>query len=326
MLVYVSHMRMRPLDHNSLGMLRTVGPDQPIKEVQTMTRVIRKAAHLPLIFLRTFCSTTLARLSSTSGFTTIGENEPDAYRKAMLAKAELLQKRVNDSRRFQLIGEREERSIIPAECTIAMVTAKYLSCYRGILMLKAPNDLSILYQMFWNVRPRTVIELGSFTGASALWMADALNGANIECSVFSVELDHSLLHPQIKSLQPPNLSFIQGDCNKIQEVFPSEFLSAQPHPFIVIDDAHTNFDNVMDHFHHHLTPGDYLVCEDTSPDVPADLLGITDKPNEWGYDKLHKWSRFLSKHGNMYAIDSFFSDLFGYNGSSNWNGYARRMK
>ena len=52
--------------------------------------------------------------------------------------------------------------------------------------------------MFWHVRPRTVIELGTFTRASALWMAYS----DIECNVFSIDLDHSLLHPIIKSLQP----------------------------------------------------------------------------------------------------------------------------
>ena len=177
--------------------------------------------------------------------------------------------------------------------------------------------------MFWHVRPRTVIELGSFTGASALWMTDALEGADIECNVFSVDIDHSLLHPKIKSLQPPNLSFIEGDCHNIKEVLPSEFLSAQPRPMIVIDDAHENFENVMDHFHHHLIPGDYIVCEDTWPYVPSEVF---DNSVRWGLWKLHAWKKFLGKYGDMYAVDSFFCDYYGYNASSNWDGFARRMK
>ena len=90
-----------------------------------------------------------------------------------------------------------------------------ITFYRGIDMLKGPVDLSILYQMFWHIKLRTIIELGAFTGASGLWMADSLNAANIEGNVFSVYLDLSLLHPQIKSLQPHNLLFIEGDCYKI---------------------------------------------------------------------------------------------------------------
>ena len=77
-------------------------------------------------------------------------------------------------------------------------------------------------------------------------MADSLNGANIKCNVFLADLDLSLLHPQIKSLQPHNLSFIEGDCYKIDKVFPPEFLKTQPHPLILIDDAHENSDNVLD--------------------------------------------------------------------------------
>ena len=48
-----------------------------------------------------------------------------------------------------------------------------------------------------------MIELGAFTGASALWIADSLNGADIECNVFSADIDLSLLHPKIDSLRPP---------------------------------------------------------------------------------------------------------------------------
>ena len=77
---------------------------------------------------------------------------------------------------------------MPAAATEAMVAGKYLGFYRGIDLLKGPEDLFIL---FWHVRPHTVIELGSFTGASALWMTDALKGSNIECIVFSVDIDLS---------------------------------------------------------------------------------------------------------------------------------------
>ena len=154
---------------------------------------------------------------------------PGAYHEAMSLKLELLQRRMKDPQRFQAIGDREERSSISPQAIRAITAGKYLTFYRGCDMFKVPEDLSILYQMFWHVRPRTVLELGSYNGGSALWMADALNGANIECSVFSMDIDLSLLHPQIKSIQLPNLSFIQGDCNKLQEAFPPEFLSAQPH-------------------------------------------------------------------------------------------------
>ena len=279
-----------------------------------MAALARIRVRFPRVFLRSFPLS----LVTDAGANAMPGNDPEVYREAMSQKTEILKRRMIDPNRFQCISEREERSLTSLEAVRSSTEGKYLGFYRGIDLLKGPEDLFILYQMFWHV---TVIELGSFTGASALWMADALKGSNIECNVFSVNIDLSLLHPLIKSLQPPNLSFFEGDCNEIEEVFPTRFLNEQPHPIIVIDDVHENSENIMEYFHKHLIPGDYIICEDTNPNLPNQMTG-----GHWGFDKLHAFSKFLSKHGDVYAIDSFFTNFFGYNASSNWNGYARRMK
>ena len=256
-------------------------------------------------------------------------NEPACYKNFLTDKPKLLQARLDDPKRFQHISEREERSLIPAEASRKMIAAKYFSVYRGMDMLKGPLDTAVLSQLFWHVRPRTVIELGAFTGGSAIWMTDDLNNANIESNVFSVDIDLSLLHPSAKTIKPPNLTFIEGDTREIEKVLPSIFLAAQPHPFVLIDDAHEDFDRLMEHFHQHLIPGDYILCEDTCPFVSmtVDNPLHTDSDHiDIGLEKLHSWKTFLAKHGDVYAVDSFFCDYFGYNASSNWDGYVRRMK
>ena len=279
-----------------------------------------------LIFHRSFSTSLSVRNTDRDGFLS-KENDPDDYKQLLSDRADILQERLKDPNRFQPIGMREERSILSPETVKSIMTGKYINCvYRGIEMLKGPEDLAILYQVLWHVKPRTVIELGAFTGASALWIADSLNISNIECNVFSTDIDLSLLHPLTKAAQPPNLTFIECDNSDIDKFLSSDFLKKQPHPFIIIDDAHENFDKAMGHFHHYTIPGDYILCEDTSPDV---TFGMIDKRNIYvpaGFKKLNIWKQFLAKHGDTYAIDSFFCDLFGYNGSSNWDGYARRMK
>ena len=256
-------------------------------------------------------------------------NEPATYKSFVTDKPKLLKGRLDDPNRFQHINEREERSLITPEAARKMVDAKYFSVYRGMDMLKGPLDIAILSQLFWHVRPRTVIELGAFTGASAVWITDNLSLANVQSNVYSVDIDLSLLHPSAKMLKPPNLNFIEGDTREIEKVLPSDFLAAQPHPILIIDDAHEEFNRVMEHFHKHLIPGDYIVCEDTFPYLPSTLHNPlhTDSDHvDIGLDKLHSWKRFLAKHENTYAVDSFFCDYFGYNASSNWDGYVRRMK
>ena len=51
----------------------------------------------------------------------------------------------------------------------------------------------------------------------------------------------------------------------------------------------------------------------------------SDCKEEWGPGKLNWLRRFLTEHDQYYAVDSFFTDFFGYNGTANWNGYIRRM-
>ena len=256
-------------------------------------------------------------------------NESTQYTSLLSDKRKALQDRQNNPKRFQIITEREERSDLHPDSVKGIVSGKYRSVYRGIDMLKAPVDTAILYQMFWYIKPCTVIELGSFTGGSALWIVDTLNTSNIECNVFSVDIDLSNLDPMTRQHQPTNLTFFEGDNKEINKVLTPEFLHAQQHPLIVIDDAHIDFDVVMEYFDKFLIPGDYLVCEDTSPDMPDSLQGALDAAEGYtrvGLEKLMIWKTFLEKHGDKYAVDSFYSDFFGYNASSNWDGYVRRMK
>ena len=69
---------------------------------------------------------------------------------------ELAEKRLRDAlaspSRFQSIGEREDQTDItyyPA--------GKYILRYRGAYLMKNPTDLSVYYQLFTHVRPRTVL-------------------------------------------------------------------------------------------------------------------------------------------------------------------------
>ena len=237
-----------------------------------------------------------------------------------------LQDRLQNTSRFQSIGERDERSTLSSEAQRGIISGKCFTVYRGMAMLKGPLELLVYMQMFWHIKPRTVIEFGAYSGASAIWMADVLKLSEVECNIYSVDIDLSLLDTRAKELQPPNVTFLEGDCNKIENVFPSEFLARLPHPWIIFEDFHEGTTGMLEHFHCHMTPGDYIVCEDTAPDIPNAPGAYTYFKNIVGFPKLNIWKCFLAKYGEMYAIDTFFNDLFGYNSSSHWNGFVKRMK
>ncbi len=52
----------------------------------------------------------------------------------------------------------------------------------------------VIYQrLFWHVKPATVIELGAYSGAFAIWIADELCLMDLHCQVYSVDIDLSLI-------------------------------------------------------------------------------------------------------------------------------------
>ena len=86
---------------------------------------------------------------------------------------------------------------------------------------------------------------------------------------------------------------------------------------------------VLEHFHKFMKEGDYIVYDDTDPETPImNGMGWDNYPpyEPWGYGKLHTLKEFLTKYEDFYRVDSYLTDLFGYNATNNWNGYVRRMK
>jgi len=76
----------------------------------------------------------------------------------------------------------------------------------------------------------------------------------------------------------------------------------------VIEDAHVNVKAVLTHLNRSMRSGDYLIVEDT------------------GYiRKKHEALReFARAHPGQFHVDTRFTDLFGYNGTFNFNGYLRK--
>ena len=211
------------------------------------------------------------------------------------------------------------------------VPAKYMTVYRGCDILKTPEDFETYHQLFWYIRPATVIELGTYTGGMTIWMADTMKLIDNPCHIYTFDLDISLLDDlAAKLLDPKDATFLQGDCYAIEKTFAPNFLQQLPHPWVVIDDVHENLTNVLKHFHRFMKEGDYLVVEDTDPNIPNDfpssLYDLYGVPV--GANKLEEVQNFLREYEvhYHYAVDSFFTDLFGYNGTWHWHGFIKRMK
>lgn len=159
--------------------------------------------------------------------------------------------------------------------------------WKGLPLFKTVFDFSLYTMLLWNLKPRTIIELGSGTGASAVWLADLLNTFELDGNIYSVDLKKP-------TLKHKNVSFIEGDCRAIHSLFSDDFLKHQPHPWLVIEDAHVNTYGVLCHFHSYCVPGDYILIEDSKT-----------KRNDIG--------RFLIQHPDCYKVDTHYTDFFGRN-------------
>lgn len=229
--------------------------------------------------------------------------------------------------RFQSIAERERRSDLSSETVRRIAQGKYLTRWKGLEVMKDPFDLTLYQRLFWDVRPGTVIEIGAYSGGTAVWMADILAAMGIKTDLWSMDIDLSLLAPEARDHK--SIRFIEGNSNDIAAALPPTTLRELKHPVIVIEDAHVNVLEVLNHFHDHcLLPGDYIIADDTNPDGPATTHMAVDPEVPYrpvGPEKLEIIEQFIARNPEAYKVDRGLCDMFGYNMTWNWNGYLKRV-
>ena len=236
-----------------------------------------------------------------------------------LAK-EKLREALASPTRFQSINERKDITDV-----IYDSTGKYISEYRGAFLMKNPNELSVYYQLFTHVRPKVVFEMGTYSGASAIWYDDAAKSLDLDCHIYSIDIEPLLLDEGLKQKKPNTVDFIIGDMTKIEDVFPPSMLEPLPHPWLIVEDSHGNANAVVEHFHRFMEVGDYVVIEDTSPHVPTNGHGFVKDATKCGPEQLNLLKSLLrSPVGQNFKVDSFFTDLHGYNCTWHWHGFLRK--
>lgn len=229
--------------------------------------------------------------------------------------------------RYQSIEQREDRSDMSLEAVRTYFNGRYKQLYRGVPIMKSPDDMAVFYQLLWYLQPATIIEIGTYSGGFTLWMSDNLRLLPNRCELYSMDIDLSNLHSTVKQHKPENVHFLQGDSYNIEKTFTPEMMSQLKHPMVVIEDAHINVVPLLTYFHQFLQEGDYLVVEDGNPDMPTvPGMGLVyEEFVPWGPYKLNPLRSFLTEYKRWYSVDSFYTDFFGYNGTCNWHGIIRKM-
>jgi len=226
--------------------------------------------------------------------------------------------------RYQKVNEREYRSDHDNACLLNLHKGKYKIVSRGIPMMKHSLDIIIQEQLLWELKPQTIFEFGCYSGASALWLSDTMKRYEVETHLYTLDLDTSLVSPLAKNNK--NITVIEDDVANVAKIFPEEMLKNLPHPWFISEDCHFHVMKTLEHFHKFMQQGDYIVVDDTNPNCPTFTDDGYVLEGKWGRAKLDIVHEFLKKHEDYYRIDSYYVDMFGYNGTMNWDGFIKRIK
>lgn len=186
--------------------------------------------------------------------------------------------------------------------------------YKGIPTYKNPFDLALYAMLLWQIRPRTIIEIGTASGGSATWLADHVELFKIDGTI------HTLDFVAVDVPAHPRLILHHGDVRKIQQIFPVQWIDDIARPLLVIDDGDHSYANVLlvlEHFGPLMRSGEYILVEDG---IVSDL-GFGPRLAGGPLRAIHE---YLSR-GAPFEIDRTYCDYFGDNVTWNPDGYLRRI-
>lgn len=264
----------------------------------------------------------LARWRSRAGWRKLAELT-EADRQRMLARRATVEsyeppsgEPPGEGRRVAAPPGREPRTAVPAALLASIQRGVMASRYRGREFLKSPFDVLLYLQLIDRLRPRTVIEVGTKDGGSALWFADTLANHGIEARVITIDT----VPPE--AIDDARVETLTGNALTLGEVLTEDVLDRIGRPLLVVEDSAHTFDAcraVLDFFDRRLAPGDYIVVEDGNaafmPDPAYDAY--EDGPNR-------AVAAFLKARGEDFTIDESLCDHFGYNVTWSPNAWLRR--
>ena len=165
--------------------------------------------------------------------------------------------------------------------------------WKGLTLMKDPMTLTIYQQLIQDIKPKTIIEFGTYDGGSALWMKDLCKSLSLDTKVVTID---------IKPIEPiKEIEFINLDVNKIDDFEFSKYES----PIIVIEDCHENLKGIFNKVDNFLKKGDYFIVEDT--------LDIS------------KYSEMIKLDLNKYKINRKYCDFWGKNNTWNCDSFFKKV-
>ena len=186
--------------------------------------------------------------------------------------------------------------------------------WKGVMCNKNPFDMALYGMLLYEIKPKTIIEIGYKFGGSALWFADQANIMGLEPELLCIDIE------QREKFADPRIKFMHGDGRDLSKSLPIDLLSKLDHPWLVIEDADHSFDttlSVLKFFNRYMKTGDYIAVEDGICDTFGNQDIYDGGPNKAIYN-------FLEDESSMFEVDAYYCDFFGNNVTWCTNGFLRR--
>ena len=196
--------------------------------------------------------------------------------------------------------------------TIHKGTREYT--YRGIPCIKCPFDFAIYQMIVHRCRPDLIIEIGTFSGGSALYLSDLMKVNGIEGEVHTIDLPGN--KPQ-GAFKPDNIRYF----NEGFEGYDLKNAAGFGRVMVIDDGSHYPWDvsDAFQKFHGLVTPTQYYIIEDGVishwewTDFDGGPVGTI--------ERIFDDERYEDK----FRIDWQMCNFFGHNATFNMNGYLVRL-
>ena len=165
--------------------------------------------------------------------------------------------------------------------------------WKNLTLMKDPMTLTIYQQLIQDVKPKTIIEFGTYEGGSALWMNDICKSLSLNTKIVTID---------IKPIKPiKEIELINLDVHKIDNFEFDEYES----PIIVIEDCHENMEGIFSKVNNFLKIGDYFIVEDT-----LDII---------------KYNQMMKLNLSEYKINRKYCDFWGANNTWNCDSFLEKV-
>jgi len=207
--------------------------------------------------------------------------------------------------RFMKASDRLPHSLIDQE---HHQTIEYAKCHfhkwKGLTLMKDPMSLSVYMMMLQEIKPKTIIEFGTYDGGSALWMSDIMKSLGYECDIHTFDINE--VRVSIPKESGIKFHYLNNHDIKNFVAQKRNFFENMKSPVLMIEDSHENANELIRTIDPFLNSGDYVIIEDT--------IGP------------HKYKETIEEGMNKmdYDLDTYYCDFWGYNNSCNVNSIFKK--